>query len=120
MNLSGEHLLAELNQRGLIAQYSGDQELASHLDQSRTLYCGFDPTADSLHIGSLVQIFILKHFQNAGHSPIVLVGGATGMIGDPSGKSDERNLLDQESLNKNCNATKSSLRTNQQTQNTNN
>ena len=55
MNLSGEHLLAELNQRGLIAQYSGDQELGSHLDQPRTLYCGFDPTADSLHL-SLIHI----------------------------------------------------------------
>jgi tyrosyl-tRNA synthetase len=65
-------------------------------------YIGFDPTADSLHIGSLVQIIILRHFQNAGHTPIVLVGGATGMIGDPSGKSDERNLLDQQTLENNC------------------
>ncbi|MAM01111.1 MAG: tyrosine--tRNA ligase [Flavobacteriaceae bacterium] len=69
-------------------------------------YIGFDPTADSLHIGSLVQIIILKHFQNAGHSPIVLLGGATGMIGDPSGKSDERNLLDQKTLKKNSQAIK--------------
>ena len=65
-------------------------------------YIGFDPTADSLHIGSLVQIIILMHYQNAGHTPVVLMGGATGMIGDPSGKSDERNLLDQETLEKNC------------------
>lgn len=65
-------------------------------------YIGFDPTADSLHIGSLVQIIILMHFQRAGHTPIVLVGGATGMIGDPSGKSNERNLLDQQTLEKNC------------------
>lgn len=65
-------------------------------------YIGFDPTADSLHIGSLVQIIILMHFQKAGHTPIVLVGGATGMIGDPSGKSNERNLLDQQTLEKNC------------------
>jgi tyrosyl-tRNA synthetase len=64
-------------------------------------YIGFDPTADSLHIGSLVQIMILIHFQSAGHRPIVLLGGATGMIGDPSGKSDERNLLDTELLEKN-------------------
>jgi len=59
---------------------------------------GFDPTSDSLHIGSLVPIFILRHFQNAGHTPVVLLGGATGMIGDPSGKSDERNLLDKKIL----------------------
>ena len=64
-------------------------------------YIGFDPTSDSLHIGSLVPIFILKHFQNHGHTPIVLLGGATGMIGDPSGKSDERNLLDKEVLDYN-------------------
>ena len=64
-------------------------------------YIGFDPTADSLHIGSLVQIIILMHFQRAGHKPVALLGGATGMIGDPSGKSDERNLLDAETLAKN-------------------
>ena len=92
MNLSGEHLLAELNQRGLIAQYSGDQELGSHLDQPRTLYCGFDPTADSLHIGSLVPLLVLQRFQRAGHKPIVLVGGSTGLIGDPSFKAEERKL----------------------------
>ena len=66
-----------------------------------TGYVGFDPTADSLHIGSLVPIMMLKHLQRAGHKPIALVGGATGMVGDPSGKSDERNLLDEETLNKN-------------------
>ncbi len=66
-----------------------------------TGYIGFDPTADSLHIGSLVQIIILMHFQRAGHKPVALLGGATGMIGDPSGKSDERNLLDAETLVKN-------------------
>ena len=92
MNLSGEHLLADLNQRGLIAQYSGDQELGSHLDQPRTLYCGFDPTADSLHIGSLVPLLVLQRFQRAGHKPIVLVGGSTGLIGDPSFKAEERKL----------------------------
>jgi tyrosyl-tRNA synthetase len=72
------------------------------IEETSKGYIGFDPTADSLHIGSLVQIIILMHFQKAGHTPIVLVGGATGMIGDPSGKSDERNLLDQETLEKNC------------------
>ncbi len=64
-------------------------------------YIGFDPTADSLHIGHMVQVMLLLHFQRAGHTPIALVGGATGMIGDPSGKSEERNLLDEETLNKN-------------------
>ena len=64
-------------------------------------YIGFDPTADSLHIGSLVQIMILVHLQKAGHKPLALVGGATGMVGDPSGKSKERNLLDEETLNHN-------------------
>ena len=72
-------------------------------------YIGFDPTSDSLHIGSLVQIMILIHFQNAGHQPIILVGGATGMIGDPSGKSHERNLLDPDSLKKNIDGIRSQL-----------
>ena len=71
------------------------------IDKSCSGYIGFDPTSDSLHIGSLVQIIILMHFQKFGHKPIVLVGGATGMIGDPSGKSNERNLLSKEELDKN-------------------
>ena len=70
-------------------------------EKSCSGYIGFDPTSDSLHIGSLVQILILMHFQRFGHKPIVLIGGATGMIGDPSGKSNERNLLTKEELNKN-------------------
>lgn len=82
----------QLEQRGLIAQYSGDENLAAHLDVSRTLYCGFDPTADSLHIGSLVPLLMLKRFQEAGHRPIILVGGSTGLIGDPSFKAEERKL----------------------------
>jgi tyrosyl-tRNA synthetase len=72
-------------------------------------YIGFDPTSDSLHVGSFAQIMLLKRFQMAGHKPIVLVGGATGMIGDPSGKSQERNLLDEESLQKNLNGIKTQL-----------
>ena len=74
-----------------------------------TAYIGFDPTADSLHIGSLVQIKILAHFQQHGHKPIALVGGATGMIGDPSGKSNERNLLDEDTLNHYVNCLKEQL-----------
>jgi tyrosyl-tRNA synthetase len=79
------------------------------LEHATAGYIGFDPTADSLHIGSLVQILILKHFQNAGHKPIALVGGATGMVGDPSGKSAERNLLDEASLQKNIEGVKAQL-----------
>ena len=92
MNLSGKKLVMQLEQRGLIAQYSGDENLVAHLDESRTLYCGFDPTADSLHIGSLVPLLMLKRFQEAGHRPIILVGGSTGLIGDPSFKAEERKL----------------------------
>ncbi len=89
---SGSALIQDLQARGLIQQTSKDEELVSHLDQSRVLYCGFDPTADSLHIGSLVPLLMLKRFQEAGHKPIALVGGATGLIGDPSFKAVERQL----------------------------
>lgn len=95
------NFVQELQWRGLLHDLMPDTE--SFLSSTPTKgYIGFDPTADSLHIGSLVQIIILMHFQKAGHTPIVLVGGATGMIGDPSGKSNERNLLDQQTLEKNC------------------
>ncbi|MGA0896219.1 MAG: tyrosine--tRNA ligase [Flavobacteriaceae bacterium] len=95
------NFVQELRWRGLLHDYMPETE-EFLLEQSTKGYIGFDPTADSLHIGSLVQIIILMHFQKSGHTPIVLVGGATGMIGDPSGKSDERNLLDQVTLEKNC------------------
>lgn len=86
-------LLQDLHDRGLIAQTTDSAALDALLaQQSITLYCGFDPTADSLHIGSLVPILVLKRFQQAGHKPIALVGGATGMIGDPSFKASERKL----------------------------
>ena len=91
----------ELQWRGLLHDIMPETETFL-LEKSSRGYIGFDPTADSLHIGSLVQIMILMHFQRHGHAPIILVGGATGMIGDPSGKSDERNLLDQVTLEKNC------------------
>jgi len=84
-------LLADLENRGLIAQRT-EEALSEHLSAPRTLYCGFDPTADSLHIGSLVPLLILKRFQQAGHKPIALVGGSTGLIGDPSFKAAERKL----------------------------
>lgn len=86
------NLLAELEARGLVAQTTGGGELEAHLRESRTLYCGFDPTADSLHIGHLVPLLVLRRFQLAGHRPIAVVGGATGLIGDPSFKAQERKL----------------------------
>jgi tyrosyl-tRNA synthetase len=90
-------LIAELQWRGLIAQASDLEGLAAHLESgSRTLYCGFDPTADSLHIGSLVPLLALRRFQSYGHRPILLIGGATGLIGDPSFRDDERSLNDQD------------------------
>lgn len=86
-------LIADLKARGLIAQMTGDDALEEYLSaESRTLYCGFDPTADSLHIGSMVPLLTLKRFQLAGHKPLALVGGATGLIGDPSFKASERKL----------------------------
>jgi len=95
------NFVQELQWRGLLHDIMPETETFL-LEKSSRGYIGFDPTADSLHIGSLVQIMILMHFQRHGHAPIILVGGATGMIGDPSGKSDERNLLDQVTLEKNC------------------
>ena len=98
----------ELSWRGLIHDSIPDTD--TYLNENKaTGYIGFDPTADSLHIGSLVPILVLKHFQNAGHKPIALVGGATGMVGDPSGKSSERNLLDEKTLNKNIAGVKGQL-----------
>jgi len=102
------NFVAELRWRGLVHDSIPDTE--KYLNQHTTTgYIGFDPTADSLHIGSLVPIIVLKHFQNAGHKPIALVGGATGMVGDPSGKSAERNLLDEATLNKNVAGVKGQL-----------
>lgn len=86
------HLLDELTQRGLVAQNSDPAALANHLATPRTVYCGFDPTAGSLHIGHLVPLLMLRRFQLAGHTPVALVGGATGLIGDPSFKATERSL----------------------------
>ncbi|OCQ44069.1 tyrosine--tRNA ligase [Aeromonas veronii] len=86
------HLLDELTERGLVAQNSDPAALAEHLATPRTVYCGFDPTAGSLHIGHLVPLLMLRRFQLAGHTPVALVGGATGLIGDPSFKATERSL----------------------------
>ena len=95
-----QNFVEELQWRGMIHDVMPDTE--THLLESmRAAYVGFDPTADSLHIGNLVPIMLLAHFQRCGHQPIALVGGATGMIGDPSGKSSERNLLDEKTLRHN-------------------
>lgn len=95
-------IFADLDWRGLIHQNTDDEQLPGWLKSaSRTVYVGFDPTADSLHVGSLLPLLTLRRFQRAGHKPIALVGGATGMIGDPSGKSEERNLLSVKALRAN-------------------
>ena len=103
-----KNFVEELRWRGLLHDImpGTEEQLNKELTSA---YIGFDPTADSLHIGSLVQIILLMHFQQSGHKPIALVGGATGMIGDPSGKSSERNLLDEETLNKNIEGMKNQL-----------
>ncbi len=103
-----KNFVEELRWRGLLHNIMPGTEEQLQKEQT-SAYIGFDPTADSLHIGSLVQIILLMHFQKAGHKPIALVGGATGMIGDPSGKSTERNLLDEETLNKNIAGVKRTL-----------
>lgn len=102
------NLIEELRWRGLIHDImpGTEEQLAKEMT---TGYVGFDPTADSLHIGSLVPIILLVHMQRAGHKPIALIGGATGMVGDPSGKSDERNLLDEQTLAKNVAGVKAQL-----------
>ena len=103
-----KNFVEELRWRGMLHDIMPETE--DHLNKNITTgYIGFDPTADSLHIGSLVQIMILIHFQRSGHRPIALVGGATGMIGDPAGKSDERNLLDVEALQKNVEGIRNQL-----------
>ena len=102
------NLIEELRWRGMIQDIMPGTEEQLNKEMT-TGYIGFDPTADSLHIGSLVPILLLVHFQKAGHKPIALVGGATGMVGDPSGKSEERNLLSEEALQKNVAGVKAQL-----------
>jgi tyrosyl-tRNA synthetase len=102
---------AELSWRGLLYQTTDEAGLGKWLlTQSRSVYAGFDPTAESLHVGSLLPLMMLRRFQQAGHRPIALVGGATGMIGDPSGKSAERNLLDAATLERNIAGIKEQMR----------
>ena len=94
------NFVEELKWRGMVHDMMrGTEELL--LKEQVTAYVGIDPTADSLHIGHLCGVMMLRHFQRCGHKPLALIGGATGMIGDPSGKSAERNLLNEETLNHN-------------------
>ncbi len=104
-------ILAELSWRGLVNQTTDEAELPRRLmERPHTLYVGFDPTSDSLHVGHLVALMVLRRFQQAGHRPIALVGGATGMIGDPSGKSEERKLLSLDVLRSNIASIEKQLR----------
>ena len=103
------NLIDDLNYRGLIQQYSNEESVKRLLDSKTTVYCGFDPSAGSMHLGNYVMISLLKRFQRAGHRVVALVGGATGMIGDPSGKSSERNLQTKETLEKNTASIKAQL-----------
>lgn len=103
-----KNFIEELQWRGMLNDSMPGTE--EHLlEEMRSAYVGFDPTADSLHIGNLVPIMLLAHYQRCGHRPIALVGGATGMIGDPSGKSAERNLLDEKTLRHNQDCVKAQL-----------
>src|SRR5215212_8299315 len=96
------NILQELDWRGLVADCTDRPELEKRLAAGPiTLYAGFDPTADSLHVGSLVPLLVLRRFQMAGHHPISVAGGATGSIGDPSGRASERQLLSKETLDTN-------------------
>ncbi len=99
VNTTSTGLLEELEERGLVQDATDRAALAERLsDRAVTLYAGFDPTADSLHVGHLLGLLVLRRFQDAGHRPVALAGGATGMIGDPGGRSEERNLLDPATL----------------------
>lgn len=103
------NIVDELKYRGLIKDFSNEEEVKKLLDKPQTIYCGFDPSASSMHLGNFVMISMLMRLQKAGHKIIALVGGGTGMIGDPSGKSKERNLLNAESVHENTLAIKSQL-----------
>ena len=98
------NVLDVFNERGFVAQVTDWEGLETRLEQPMSCYIGFDPTADSLHVGSLVPIMALVHMQRHGHRPIVLVGGGTGLIGDPSGKTEMRKLLSLEEIAYNASA----------------
>ncbi|MCA9725975.1 MAG: tyrosine--tRNA ligase, partial [Kurthia sp.] len=103
-------LIEDLTWRGLLYQQTDEEGMAKLLDEEKvSLYVGVDPTADSMHIGHIVPMLTLRRFQQAGHQPVLLVGGATGMIGDPSGRSSERNLLTEEQIQHNVDCIKGQL-----------
>lgn len=104
-----ENIIDELNWRGLIKEYSSEENLKKMFDKKTTIYCGFDPSASSMHVGNFVMISILMRLQRAGHKIVALVGGATGMIGDPSGKSKERNLLTPDKVKENTDSIRKQL-----------
>jgi tyrosyl-tRNA synthetase len=108
--MNPKDILNELSWRGLIHQSTDPDGVAKLCSEPTVVYAGFDPTSDSLHVGSLLPLTLLRRFQQAGHRPVALVGGATGMVGDPSGKSDERNLLDKQTLEKNVAGIESQMR----------
>lgn len=113
-------VLTDLHQRGMLADMTHSAELIQHLNTpdpkqpgkiiSRSIYAGFDPTASSLHLGNLLVLMVLRRFQHAGHKPICVVGGATGMIGDPSGRSTERNMMTEEDIQKNIKGISADIR----------
>ncbi|HIW38834.1 MAG TPA: tyrosine--tRNA ligase, partial [Candidatus Jeotgalicoccus stercoravium] len=103
-------LIEDLKYRGIVYQMTDEEEIEKMLETEKiSIYCGADPTADSLHIGHLVPFLALRRFQKYGHRPVILIGGGTGMIGDPSFKADERELLSEEEVDKNVLAIKDQL-----------
>lgn len=96
-----QSIVSILKERGLLESVTSEDFEEASLSQSFSVYCGFDPTADSLHLGNLLGIIVLSWFQRCGHSPIALIGGATGRVGDPSGKSAERPVLSEEAIEHN-------------------
>ena len=104
------NVLDTLIKRGYIAQTTDEEGLRKQLEEKTTFYLGIDPTADSLHVGHLCVLMVLKHMQDAGHRPIILVGGATGKIGDPSDRTDMRKVMTEEMITKNVNAIKEQVK----------
>ena len=104
-----EHILDILKERGFIAQMTFEDELYEQLKSPTTFYVGFDPTADSLHIGHYIPIMAMAHMQKAGHRPIALMGGGTAMIGDPTGRTDMRQMITKEQIQHKCDCFKEQM-----------